>query len=198
MITATGIPAMRTRPTKARGLRTAPRLSAAQLVTAQLLTARVRRPERRYRKPAAPRAGGDTATGEGGSPGTTSPRSAIPHAPGSTSPGYQPQGFVPPAGGQEIWPVTGAQEALARHWPAGPYLALYLALYLAGAPGALAASRRQRARLTRISGTTTRAWTTGFSMACPTTSRVPAARGSTGHGSTGGRLDARPIRGSRA
>src|SRR6266568_4664122 len=49
--------------------------------------------------------------------------------PGFAGPGHQPQEFAPPSGGQEIWPVTGAQEAL---------------------PG-------QAAPRTRSSGTTTRA-----------------------------------------
>ena len=36
---------------------------------------------------------------------------------GYASPGYQPQSLAPPSGGQEIWPVTGAQEALRDTGP---------------------------------------------------------------------------------
>jgi len=42
---------------------------------------------------------------------------------GYASPGYQPRDFAPPSGGPEIWPVTGAQEALPDTGPqpvAGP------------------------------------------------------------------------------
>ena len=60
-------------------------------------------------------------------PDTRSPRSAIPprQLPGTRlsgfrlrGPGRQPQSFAPPSGsGQEIWPVTGAQEALPDTGP---------------------------------------------------------------------------------
>ena len=42
---------------------------------------------------------------------------------GYVSPGYQPRDFAPPSGGPDIWPVTGAQEALPDTGPqpvAGP------------------------------------------------------------------------------
>jgi hypothetical protein len=42
---------------------------------------------------------------------------------GYASPGYQPRNFAPPSGGPDIWPVTGAQEALPGTGPqpvAGP------------------------------------------------------------------------------
>ena len=109
-ITATGIRVTRTRPTKARGLRT-----AAQLLTVQQSAAA----STAFSDAAAPRPSGDPATGHPrpAFPGTTSRRSAIRPGPGTRGPGYQPQGFVPPSGGQEIWPVTGAQEALPDTGP---------------------------------------------------------------------------------
>jgi hypothetical protein len=38
-------------------------------------------------------------------------------APGYTGSGYQPQSFAPPGNGQDIWPVTGAQQALPDTGP---------------------------------------------------------------------------------
>ena len=114
----------------------------------------------------------------GGVPGYHLPEIRESARPGYASPGYQPQGFTSPSGGQEIWPVTGAQEALRDTGPQ-PI-----------APPGL----RPPARLTRISGTTTRAWTTGCAMTRGTTSRAPA-----GHDPKVRRPShARPIRGSRA
>ena len=49
--------------------------------------------------------------------GPSHPGSAY-QAPGYTGSGYQPQSFAPPPGsGQDIWPVTGAQEALPDTGP---------------------------------------------------------------------------------
>ena len=61
----------------------------------------------------------DPATGCPGptSPGTTSRRIRDSALSGHAVPGYQPQGFVPLSSGQEIWPVTGAQEALPDTGP---------------------------------------------------------------------------------
>ena len=52
-----------------------------------------------------------------GVPGYHVPRIRDSARSGYAVPGYQPQGFVPPSGGQEIWPVTGAQEALPDTGP---------------------------------------------------------------------------------
>ena len=54
---------------------------------------------------------------EAGLPGYHVPEIRDSARPGHAGPGYQPQGFVPPSGGQEIWPVTGAQEALPELAP---------------------------------------------------------------------------------
>ena len=129
----------------------------------------------------APRPGGSGyRPAETGVPGYHVPEIRESARPGYASPGYQPQAFMPPAGGQEIWPVTGAQEALRDTGPQP------IAVLRCGPAAASPA--------TRISGTTTRAWTTGRAMRRGTTSLAPA-----GHNSTVSRPShARPIRGSRA
>src|SRR6185369_8671711 len=59
----------------------------------------------------------------GGVPGYQVPEVRDPsppayQAPGFPDSGYQPQSFAPPPGsGQDIWPVTGAQEALPDTGP---------------------------------------------------------------------------------
>ena len=65
----------------------------------------------------APPFGGPAAGGQHGVPGYHVPEIRESARPGYASPGYQPQAFMPPAGGQEIWPVTGAQEALRDTGP---------------------------------------------------------------------------------
>ena len=64
--------------------------------------------------------------GSGGSgyrpPGTDVPGYHVPEVrdsgrSGYASPGYQPQDYPPPSGGQDIWPVTGAQVALPDTGP---------------------------------------------------------------------------------
>ena len=109
-ITATGIRVTRTRPTKARGLRT-----AAQLLTVQRSAASTAV----LANAAAPRRSGGSGyrPPEAGLPGYHVPEIRDSARSGHAGPGYQPQGFVPPSGGQEIWPVTGAQEALPDTGP---------------------------------------------------------------------------------
>ncbi len=54
----------------------------------------------------------------GGVPGYQVPQLRDPSPPAYQAPGYQPQSFSPPPGsGQDIWPVTGAQEALPDTGP---------------------------------------------------------------------------------
>jgi hypothetical protein len=54
----------------------------------------------------------------GGVPGYQVPEVRDPSPPAYQAPGYQPQSFSPPPGsGQDIWPVTGAQEALPDTGP---------------------------------------------------------------------------------
>ena len=54
----------------------------------------------------------------GGVPGYQVPEVRDPSPPSYQAPGYQPQSFSPPPGsGQDIWPVTGAQEALRDTGP---------------------------------------------------------------------------------
>ena len=48
---------------------------------------------------------------EAGLPGYYVPQIRNSARSGHAVPGYQPRGFVPPSGGQKIWPVTGAREA---------------------------------------------------------------------------------------
>jgi hypothetical protein len=71
------------------------------------------------RNPAAPRAGGGSGyrPPDTGVPGYHVPEIRDSAQPGYASPGYQPQGFAAPSGGQEIWPVTGAQVALPDTGP---------------------------------------------------------------------------------
>ncbi len=82
-----------------------------------------------YEGPRTPR-GGPASVGsgyrppDGGVPGYHVPDIRDSARSGHASPGYQPQGFAPPSGGQEIWPVTGAQEALRHTGPQSAGLAL--------------------------------------------------------------------------
>jgi hypothetical protein len=68
---------------------------------------------------APPRASGGSGyrPPEAGVPGYHVPDIRDSARPGFSSPGYQPQGYAPPSGGQDIWPVTGAQEALRDTGP---------------------------------------------------------------------------------
>ncbi len=71
------------------------------------------------RNAAAPPASGGSGyrSPEVGVPGYQVPEIRDSGRSGYASPGYQPQGFAPPSGGREIWPVTGAQEALPDTGP---------------------------------------------------------------------------------
>jgi hypothetical protein len=63
-------------------------------------------------------AGYRSAGPSGGVPGYQVPEVRDPSPPAYQAPGYQPQSFSPPPGsGQDIWPVTGAQEALPATGP---------------------------------------------------------------------------------
>ena len=64
-------------------------------------------------KAATPRRSGGSGhrSPEAGLPGYYVPQIRNSARSGHAVPGYQPRGFVPPSGGQKIWPVTGAQEA---------------------------------------------------------------------------------------
>ena len=68
---------------------------------------------------AAPRRSGGSGyrSSEVGLPGYHVPEIRDSARPGPAGPGYQPQGFAPPSGGQRIWPVTGAQQALPDTYP---------------------------------------------------------------------------------
>jgi len=71
------------------------------------------------RNAAAPRAFGGSGYRQPdiGVPGYQVPEIRDSSRPGYAGPGYQPQDFAPPSGGPEIWPVTGAQEALPDTGP---------------------------------------------------------------------------------
>ena len=71
-----------------------------------------------YRQPEAGAAGHDSPRPEGRVPGYRVPERRDPGRPGYAGPGYQPQDFAaPPSGGRDIYPVTGAQEALRDTGP---------------------------------------------------------------------------------
>ncbi len=71
------------------------------------------------RNAAPPRASGGSGyrPPEPGVPGYQVPEIRDPARPGYSSPGHQPQSYVPPSGGQDIWPVTGARQALPDTGP---------------------------------------------------------------------------------
>ncbi len=173
---------------------------------------------------AAPRASGGSGyrSTDAGVPGYHVPAVRDSGRSGYASPGHRPPSFTPSPGSQEIWPVTGAQEALRDTGPqpiaqpSAPPAAQPSPPPAAqpsppppasrprmpgapAAPAAPAASRRPVARLTRISGTTSRAWTSGLSMTCAVTSRAPRGLGSTVRPPTPAPpTPAPPIRGWRA
>jgi len=68
---------------------------------------------------AAPRRSGGSGyrSPEAGLPGYHVPEVRDSVRSGPAGPGYQPQSYMAPSGGQEIWPVTGAQEALPDTGP---------------------------------------------------------------------------------